>query len=192
VRGVVLVFGLVLLLATPASAQVYRFGSFGSGEEAVLSPTLVPGLEAATKIDAANAFGLALVNGSVMAYGNNARGELGDGTSEGSATPVPVAFPAGVHVVAIGDANQAGYAVDSTGQGWAWGKAGDDLCLGKSEADVLKPEKVSGITDAIAVQGGGPHVLWLLANGTVESCLVCAHVFRRGLRLGPRQRWSDR
>jgi alpha-tubulin suppressor-like RCC1 family protein len=178
VRRLILMSAFVLLLvaSTSASAQVYHFGSYGRGEENLFpTPVLEPGLEDATRIDAGNASGFALVGETVMAFGTNEHGQLGDGTTTASQTPVAVDFPSGVHIVAIGEADESGYAIDSTGQGWAWGKAGDQLCLGKIHADVLTPEKVPGMTKATAVQGGGPHVLWLLSNGTVESCGLNPH-----------------
>jgi alpha-tubulin suppressor-like RCC1 family protein len=158
-----------LLLAAPAGAQVYHWGSFGG--ELFPAPVVIAGLEEAVKIDAGNASGFALEpDGTVVAVGNNGHGQLGDGTTEYSETPVRVSFPTGVRIVAIGEAEASGYAIDSTGQGWAWGKATNELCLGKIDESVLEPEKVPGITHALAVQGGGQHVLWLMEDGTVEAC----------------------
>jgi alpha-tubulin suppressor-like RCC1 family protein len=168
-----LVVVLTMALAAPASASLKRWGQyFGGGEtQTQAEPTPVTGLEHVTAIDASNATSYALEsNGLVYAWGNGRFGQLGNGGAANSPTPVRVGFPSGVVIVAIGEARDQGYAVDSTGQGWAWGYNGHgSLCLGVA-AMRLRPEKVPGITTATAVQGGENHVLWLLNNGTVESC----------------------
>jgi alpha-tubulin suppressor-like RCC1 family protein len=167
------------LIATPsAGAQVVRWGTyFGGGEGGAFTqplPAAVPGLEQdVVALTASNAANYALKDGAVYAFGDGGDGELGDGSTKASpTTPVKVSFPAGVSIVSIGEAKNAGFAIDSTGQGWAWGGGEQgDLCLGKpATRKVLVPEKVPGIANAVAVEGGQDHVLWLLANGTVEAC----------------------
>jgi hypothetical protein len=167
------------LAAVPAaSAQVMRWGSYfgGGGEGGTFTqsvPTAVAGLESGvTALAASNAASYVLKGGAVYAFGDGGGGELGNGGEHDSSTAVKVSFPAGVSIVAIGEAKDAGFAIDSTGQGWAWGGNGEgELCLGKSAPKkVLTPQKISGLTHALAVAGGGNHVLWLLAGGIVEAC----------------------
>ena len=62
-----------------------------------------------------------LVNGSVWAWGNNVKGQLGDGTKKSSDVPVPVNVPAGVTFVKVNSGGYSCYAIDSTGRLWAWG-----------------------------------------------------------------------
>lgn len=166
---------LCLLFAASASARVVRWGGEGPKTQH-WTPTEVAGIEESpTLIDASNRSGYALEpNGSELAWGHDNEGELGNGHREryrerSYDTAVEVDFPAGVKIVALGEARASGYAVDSTGQGWSWGEGGDgSACNGLEETDT--PAKVPGVTDAIAVQGGEQHVLWLLANGTVMAC----------------------
>jgi alpha-tubulin suppressor-like RCC1 family protein len=173
-------FACAALIATPAAgAQVMRWGTYfgGGGEGGGFTqplPTAVPGLEeGVVALAASNSASYALKGGAVFAFGDGGAGELGDGSTKASpTTPVQVSFPAGVSVVSIGEAKNTGFAIDATGQGWAWGGGEQgDLCLGKpATKKVLTPEKVPGITDAVAVAGGQNHVLWLLADGTVAAC----------------------
>lgn len=166
---------LLAVLAPAASAQK-RWGSFfdgGTGEpHTQSSPTTVPGLSGVTRISASNASAYFLkADGTVWAVGDGMKGELGNGgTADAPSTAVRVAFPKGTSIVAIGEAKNEGYAIDSTGQGWAWGaNEKGSLCLGRG-GKRLMPVKVSGMTEAVAVAGGENHVLWLLANGTVKTC----------------------
>ena len=62
--------------------------------------------------------------GSVLAWGNNYNGELGNGTTTNSSTPVPVDLPAGTRVTAIaagGDGDAHSLALTSDGSVLAWG-----------------------------------------------------------------------
>lgn len=67
-----------------------------------------------------------LGDGDVWAWGNNDRGQLGIGTQVDSDVPVSVHVPKGVTFVKVNSGGYASYAIDSTGQLWAWGdnKAG--------------------------------------------------------------------
>jgi alpha-tubulin suppressor-like RCC1 family protein len=162
-----------LAMSCPASAAtVKHWGSYGLAHKQ-RTPVTIPNLSNVSSIDAGNDMSYVLErNGTLWAFGENEVGELGDGGTAASVEEaVKVVFPAGVDIVAIGEAESSGYAIDSTGQGWAWGKGGEEsLCLGEEKEDITEPEKVPGMTDAAAVQGGSHHVLWLLKNGTVETC----------------------
>jgi alpha-tubulin suppressor-like RCC1 family protein len=172
-------FASAALIATPAAgAQVMRWGTYfgGGGEGGGFTqplPTDVPGLEeGVVALAASNSASYALKGGAVYAFGDGGGDELGDGTEKDATAPVRVSFPAGVSIVAIGEAKDAGFAIDSTGQGWAWGGNGEgELCLGKgAPKKVATPLKIPGLTHARAVAGGGNHVVWLMSDGTVEAC----------------------
>ncbi|MHB1777535.1 MAG: RCC1 domain-containing protein [Acidimicrobiales bacterium] len=62
-----------------------------------------------------------LADRSVWSWGDNARGQLGDGTRTSSAVPVRVAVPEGVTFADVDSGGYASYAVDLTGRLWAWG-----------------------------------------------------------------------
>jgi alpha-tubulin suppressor-like RCC1 family protein len=62
-----------------------------------------------------------LRNGTVWAWGNNQRGQLGIGSRTDSAVPVKVKVPKGVSFVKVNSGGDTSYAIDSTGRLWAWG-----------------------------------------------------------------------
>ena len=65
-----------------------------------------------------------LANGSVWAWGDNDRGQLGDGTRVSSEIPLRVDVPKGVTFVKVSSGGYASYAIDSSGRLWAWGDNG--------------------------------------------------------------------
>jgi alpha-tubulin suppressor-like RCC1 family protein len=183
----VLVLVVALSGAGTAHAVVKRWGGYGSrGYGLRRKPVEVPTSPAKgeiVKVDGGNAASYALTSdGALWAFGKNGEGELGNGTTTPSLTPVQVKFPAGTDIVAIGEARSSGFAIDSTGQGWVWGRypkktrslkneeAVPSLCLGQHSGDVLTPQPVPGLTGVRAVQGGSTHVAWLTDEGTVETC----------------------
>src|ERR1019366_3529457 len=56
-----------------------------------------------------------------FAWGDNSTGELGNGNTTNSSTPVPVSLPAGVTPTAVAASQGTGYAIGSDGQLYAWG-----------------------------------------------------------------------
>jgi alpha-tubulin suppressor-like RCC1 family protein len=62
-----------------------------------------------------------LANGSVWAWGDNKKGQLGDGARSNAEVPVPVGVPAGVSFVTINSGGYSCYAIDDSGRLWAWG-----------------------------------------------------------------------
>jgi alpha-tubulin suppressor-like RCC1 family protein len=62
-----------------------------------------------------------LVNGSVWAWGDNDRGQLGVGTKVSSEVPLRVEVPNGVTFARVSSGGYASYAIDRSGRLWAWG-----------------------------------------------------------------------
>ena len=63
-----------------------------------------------------------LSNGSVYSWGTDQYGQLGAGYVHGhEGLPVPVVVPMGITFVSVSSGGAAEYAVDSTGDVWAWG-----------------------------------------------------------------------
>jgi alpha-tubulin suppressor-like RCC1 family protein len=62
-----------------------------------------------------------LDDGSVWAWGNNTKGQLGDGSTTDSDIPLQVTVPKGVRFVKVNSGGYSSYAIDSVGRSWAWG-----------------------------------------------------------------------
>ena len=62
-----------------------------------------------------------LADGSVWAWGNGSRGQLGQGTRANATSPVKVHVPAGVRFVTVDSGGYACYGIDASGRLWAWG-----------------------------------------------------------------------
>ena len=62
-----------------------------------------------------------LTDGSVWAWGDNDRGQLGNGTTTSSDVPLKVEVPYRKTFVAVSSGGYASYAIDGSGRLWAWG-----------------------------------------------------------------------
>lgn len=115
-----------------------------------------------------------LADGTVWAWGDNTYGQLGNGTTVDSSTPVQVSGISGA--VSISAVGGSAYAILSDGTIWAWG-ANESGELGDGTVDSSgckcesEPVSVSGITNPIKVAGGGDHAAAyaLLDDGTVDA-----------------------
>lgn len=84
-----------------------------------------------------------LANGSVWTWGNNNRGQLGDGSRTSSTVPVAVHVPAGVTFVKVNSGGYSSYAIDTTGRLWAWGgNQNGQLGTGSGKRIEKKPVEV--------------------------------------------------
>jgi alpha-tubulin suppressor-like RCC1 family protein len=113
-----------------------------------------------------------LSDGTLWAWGSGSEGQLGDGGTSGSATPVQVKFPAGVKIASIPTNSMpwdTAYAIDSTGHAWGWGaNAGGELCLGNQTSfDTPQRLPLNGVVTAVA--GAAQHTTYD-AGGTLYSC----------------------
>ena len=113
---------------------------------------------------------LALTNaGTVLAWGQNTWGQLGDGTLVNKTSPVPVAFPVGTPAMtAIAAGAYFSLSLDNTGQVWAWGFSGNGEA-GQLARTVTQTAKVAlpGGAIATAISAGADHSLALTNTGAV-------------------------
>ena len=180
--GIVLVALICLLVSTSSALAassgvsawgLNNYGQLGDGyeggsyESAV--PVAVSGLGGVKEIAARGADSLALLNDdTVVAWGANANGQLGNGTEANSDLPVAVSGLTDVTAIAAGgDHNMA---LLSNGTVMDWGYAEDGILGdggGGGSSDV--PVAVSGLTGVTAIAAGADHSLALLSNGKVMA-----------------------
>ncbi|MBA3021994.1 MAG: hypothetical protein FP817_12965 [Propionicimonas sp.] len=110
-------------------------------------------------------------DGQVYAWGDNGFGQLADGTTDPSPTPVPVAMPVGAKIVDVDAGYWHALALSSAGEVYAWG---DNSCgqLGfgaTDEEDGPVAIQVGGSQTVTRVSGGGMHSLALTRSGSVYA-----------------------
>jgi alpha-tubulin suppressor-like RCC1 family protein len=148
-----------------ANKQVVESSGGGEeGEEGIESPVPVPveGLSGVTAIAAGSTHALALTTGgTVMAWGNDEEGELGDETtSPGVEVPAPVAGLSNVKAISAGD--QDSVALLKTGSLMTWGtNSMGSLGDGTENGPSLVPVAVVGLSKVSAVSAGAVHMLAL-------------------------------
>ena len=135
-------------------------------------PVEVSGITNATQISAGGTHTCALISGgTIKCWGYNYWGQLGNGTTDNSPTPVEVSP---VEVSGITNATQISSggvhtcALISGGTIKCWGynffgALGNDTTTSSST-----PVEVSGITNATQISAGGVHTCALLPGGTIK------------------------
>ncbi|MFM9331655.1 fibronectin type III domain-containing protein [Paenibacillus mesotrionivorans] len=104
-------------------------------------------------------------DGTVLAWGDNQYGQVGDGTTETRPGPVPVAGLTNVRSVYIGNGNS--YAIKQDGTVWAWGRNNNGQLGNGSKVAKLIPTQVNGLTNVTSLAVNTDHVLALKEDGTV-------------------------
>lgn len=165
---------------TVATWGANTFGELGNGTtlkgaEGVGSevPLIVPGLTGVVAIAAGGGDDVALLsNGTVVAWGDNTVGQLGDGTTAEKDVPTPVRGLTGVKAVAIGGVSSLGAHMlallnDGTVRaigGNGFGQLGNGTTTASSS-----PVTVTGLSGVAAVSASLSHSMALLQNGQLMS-----------------------
>ena len=145
------------------------------------TPALIGGITGVTSVAAGEEHAIALVEGGTMlAWGDNEYGQLGDGISgqeqTETGTPAQVAklnpgFTGGVKAIAAGSEHSA--AIWTFGVVYSWGnneldQLGDGT-TGQAQPESETPVQVYKLVGATRLAAGGFHTLALLENGTISA-----------------------
>jgi alpha-tubulin suppressor-like RCC1 family protein len=131
-------------------------------------PVLVSGLKFVTSVAAGGTHSLALLaNGTVMGWGGNEHGQVGDGTTLVKDVPIAVEGLSGVKAIAAGGNHSLALLNNGTVMAWGDNESGQlgDGTLTDREA----PVSVKGLSNVRAIAAGGNHSLALLNNGTAMA-----------------------
>jgi alpha-tubulin suppressor-like RCC1 family protein len=145
-----------------------NLGKLGNGSTAINSftPVVVSLPSGVIPIAVAGGYQSAYAlgsNGKVYAWGDNFYGELGNGSTTNSPTPVPVSLPTGITATTIAGGGGAGYAVGSDGSLYGWGYNVDgelgDNSTSNSDTPVPVDLPLGVIPKAITAGGGFAHAI---------------------------------
>jgi alpha-tubulin suppressor-like RCC1 family protein len=146
-----------------ATSTMSAFGS---------APLTVPNLTDVTAVAANNDHACAITTGgTVKCWGYNALGELGDGTTANSPTPVVVNGISGAVAIAVGSfyscALIGGAGLFAGGSIRCWGSNSIGQLGDGTTVDSSLPVHVAGITTATAIAAGEDHTCAVLASQAV-------------------------
>jgi len=151
-----------------------QLGDGGTGSSD--TPVLVSGINNAVAVAAGVsdhfAYGgnhtLALLDdGTVVAWGSNDYGQLGNDSTSDSNIPVPVSGITNAVAIAAGGFHSLALMSDGTIKAWGRNSYGQ---LGNSSIeDSGTPVSVGGISNAVAVAAGRLHSLALLSDGRIKA-----------------------
>lgn len=102
---------------------------------------------------------------TLFAWGANASGQVGDGSTTNRAAAVQVGTDKNWYAVAAGGAHTLAIKQDRTL--WAWGSNSDGQLGDGTTTDSVLPEQIGTATNWVAVAAGRSHSLAVAADGTL-------------------------
>ena len=147
-----------------------EFGQLGDGEVGGWRETPAPvvGLSNVVAIDAGSTHSLALLeDGTVMAWGRNEFGMLGDGSRVDS--PVPVRVQRVESAIAIAAGTIHSLALLRDGSVMAWGENSSQALGDGTQVDRDSPVRVLGLRNATSIGAGSGHSLAAVEDGTIRA-----------------------
>ncbi len=166
IRAIAAGAGHTVVLKSNGTVQTFGWnanGQLGNGTTTdSLSPLTVSGVAGVGRIAAGYAHTLALdaSGAGISAWGSNASGQLGDGTTTASKpSPVRVSNFSGVRLVAAGTSHSL--AIKNDGTVWSWGGNVYGAIGDGTTTNRTTPVQSKGLSQASAVSGGFSHSMAL-------------------------------
>ena len=170
----------VAAIATTSSGGFYYSRDYALKSDGTVwalypEPAMVPGLSGIVAIASGSGHMAALKNdyGTVWTWGENASGQLGDGTTTDRDTPMSVPGLSGVIAIAAGDAEGGGesytLALKSDGTVWGWGYNINGQLGDGTNSSRLSPVKAVGLSGVVAIAAGEYSSYAVKNDGTVWS-----------------------
>lgn len=133
------------------------------------TPTLVSGISDATDLAGGEPFCAVVSGGAVRCWGANNYGQLGNGTTTHSETPVTVSGITGATKVAVAGNSACALMTNGTAKCWGYNFQGQ-LGNGHDQAgqDSSVPVSVIGLSGASSIIGGGYSFCALMGNATTK------------------------
>lgn len=158
-------YGKVWGWGTNGNGQLGRHDELYTNEN---TPAVIPGLSNITAIAGGSGHAMALKSdGTVWTWGDNAYGDLGNGTNVQRDYAAPVAGLTNAVAIASGDSHCLVLCSDDAV--WGWG-LNEDWELGIGNAtDQWRPCSITSLTNVAAIGCGYVHSIALLGNGTIEA-----------------------
>ncbi len=128
-------------------------------------PYQVPGLTNVAKISVFLTHICALIkDGTAWCWGDNANGQLGDGTTTVQHSPVKVQYFSDMIDISAGNRNTC--IVRRNGEGWCWGLGTDGQLGNGASVNSTTPVRVSNINDFVSIVRGNSAFCGITRRGT--------------------------
>ena len=142
-------------------------GNFGNGYDSFV-PIQVPGLSDIVKISSGGYHSIALKkDGTVWAWGENYKGQIGDGTIICKTTPVQV--PGLSNIYKINAGSDTNIALKRDGTVWAWGTNLYGAYGNGTTTSSLAPVQTSNLSGVYSVAIGFDHCIAIKEDGTAMA-----------------------
>jgi alpha-tubulin suppressor-like RCC1 family protein len=160
----------VLAWGTTGGRSVNYLGDGGSPLGSPV-PVFATGLSGVKAVSSGTEDTLALLeDGTVMIWGENQRGGLGQGSEEPRQSLAPIPVPGLEHVQALASGQGFNLALLEGGQVVAWGNDEEgELGNGVMQKENPTPTAIPGLSGVTAIAAAGQHALALLEDGEVVT-----------------------
>jgi alpha-tubulin suppressor-like RCC1 family protein len=167
-----LVAGDSFTMVLKPDGTVWSWGDDGRGQEAdnqannpAPLPQQITSLTGATSIAAAGDHALAVVGGSVMAWGADDQSQGGDGGTTDLYVPTAISSLSNIVSVWAGQVN--GFAIDNSGNLYGWGNNDNGQLGDGTNNNQSTPEAITSVTGVIKVVSNPNFTVVLKSDGTV-------------------------